>query len=161
MKPKIYEYMLHTWGGFYNEEHQKIHGKESGYFFFNTKKDREDYLKSLKKISEDLDATVLMCTKEEGYNVRFKTIAVIKLEHDGKHYSFKYDFGYAYPVNAAYFMFNDGNYACDCNLSLFIRDKCDDSFPELPCGASIEILDVEVILVNPDTQEVILPSQIN
>ena len=26
-----YEYLLHTWGGFYNEEHKNIHDENGGY----------------------------------------------------------------------------------------------------------------------------------
>ncbi len=31
-----YEYLLQTWGGFYNDEHVAIHGKEPGYLWFDT-----------------------------------------------------------------------------------------------------------------------------
>lgn len=41
-------------------------------------------------------------------------------------------------------MFRDGNYACDCNRSLFIQRQCDKDFDELDCGHDIELIDFRV-----------------
>lgn len=39
----------------------------------------------------------------------------------------------------AQFYYTDGNAACDCNASSAIRAQIDPSFPELPCGSTIQI----------------------
>ncbi len=140
-----YEYLLKTWGGFYNEEFQKIHGKEEGSFFFNTKKERKAYIDELKQIEKNLNARVLMITEEEGKSVRYSTIAKMKMIYNGKTYDYEEDFGNAYSEDSAHFMFHDGNYACDCNRSLFLSRKY--GVEEKDCGNEIKLIDFEVIQI--------------
>lgn len=74
------------------------------------------------------------------------TIANVVLKYKEKEYPFVFDFGSYIPSAAAEFAFEDGNYACDCNRSLFIRRYCDKDFPELPCGGDeIDLVKFEVI----------------
>lgn len=43
---------------------------------------------------------------------------------------------------SAIFMFEEGNYSCDCNRSLFIRwEYGEDAIPELQCGEEIKMID--------------------
>jgi hypothetical protein len=67
-----YEYLLHTWGGFYNEGNQKIHGELSGDHYFDIEKERETYLIKLKDIAKEIGTydCRLMNHKEEGFTVR-------------------------------------------------------------------------------------------
>lgn len=48
-----------------------------------------------------------------------------------------------YEESAAEYMWRDGNYGCDCNRSLFIARNCDEDFPEMPCGETIELVSLE------------------
>lgn len=144
-----YEYCLNTWGGFYNTEYKAKHGAEPGYFFFDSLSDLQAYLNNLKKIEQDLSAFSLATTISEGRDVRYKTIAKIDFLYEGKSYPFEYDFGYAYPVDSARFMFEDGNYGCDCNRSSFLQDQYGDTFPELECGNKIEMVNLEILQVKP------------
>lgn len=43
-----------------------------------------------------------------------------------------------------FFMWEEGNFNCDCNKSLFIRRQVDDKFPELPCGDRIELVKIKI-----------------
>ena len=53
------------------------------------------------------------------------------LEIKDKEFIIHYDFGYEYEEESAIFMFEDGNYSCDCNRSLFIqREYGDDNSGE-------------------------------
>jgi hypothetical protein len=142
-----YEYMLHTWGGFYNAEHAAKHGLKGGYFWFDTAKERDDYLKNLQAIEKRLSAHALAFTTSEGDNTRLRTVAEMTLIHDWKSYDFEYDFGYAFDHESARFMFTNGNYSCDCNLSSFLRRKHPE-FPELSCGVTIEICGLEIVSVD-------------
>ena len=55
------------------------------------------------------------------------------------------DFGKDYPAEHAEWMFTEGNYACDCNRSLFIRRQHGKTaMPELKCGEQIELIDYHV-----------------
>jgi hypothetical protein len=142
-----YEYMLHTWGGFYNAEHKKVHAKEPGYFFFDTKEELNAFLVDLREIENDLKAYHLATTIEEGKHVRYRTIAKMKLVYEGTAYDYEEDFGCAYPPESAHYMFEDGNYACDCNRSLFLKRKYGELIEELDCGRTIEMKDFEVLQV--------------
>jgi hypothetical protein len=94
-----YEYLLHTWGGFYNKEHQ--HSEESGYHYFDTEKERDDYLKKLKALEEKLNARHLVATLSEGYNTRTKTILHRVVKWDGKEYYSNYEMSPNYPYDVA------------------------------------------------------------
>lgn len=52
-----------------------------------------------------------------------------------------------------WWMWAEGNYACDCNRALFICRSCDDEMypdfceegePDLPCGRTIKLLDLKI-----------------
>lgn len=66
---------------------------------------------------------------------------------DGREKYFEYDFGYAYPNDAAHYMFHDGSYSCDCNKSTFLAEKYND-VEKMDCGHSIRIKDF--VFVEPD-----------
>lgn len=148
-KKEKYEYLIHTWGGFYNEEYVIKHGKEEGYFFFDTMDKLQEYLNELKQIENEIGASRLMYTIAEGRHVRYKTIAKMKMKYNGKEYDYEEDFGYAYPVESAHFMFEDGNYACDCNRSIFLHRRYGDEIQIKECGHEIEITDFEVLQIKP------------
>ena len=118
-----HEYILHTWGGFYNKEHQAKHGLEEGYLFFDTPEERECHLKKLKKLEKKYDAHALAVRMTDGEHVRFKTIARMTLVYNGISLYYEMDFGYAYPVESAHSMWKDGNYSCDYNKMLFLMRK--------------------------------------
>ena len=138
-----YEYMLHTWGGFYNKEYRDVHGYAPGYYWFETADERKKYVETLKFIERKLHAVRLMTVFEEGTETRYKTIAEMTFVYNGNEYHLNYDFGYCYEEDAARYMFEDGNYSCDCNRSNFIREQ-DESFPELDCGDLIQMKDFKV-----------------
>lgn len=138
-----YEYMLHTWGGFYNKEHQVKHGYTPGYRWFDTAEERSEYVSELKEIEQKFNARHLAISTEEGTHTRMKTIAKMVFVHQGKEYPCQYDFGFAYPPHSAEYMFFDGNYSCDCNRSLFI-ERAGFDFLEMGCGEEIEMKDFEV-----------------
>ena len=50
-----YEYMLHTWGGFYNKEYRDVHGYAPGYYWFETADERKSYVETLKFIEESAE----------------------------------------------------------------------------------------------------------
>ena len=139
-KNEKYEYLLHTWGGFYNEEHKAKHGLEPGCFWFSTADERKKFLDSLKEVEKKYDAHSLVFSFEEGKHVRYRTIARMKLVYNGKEYPYEYDFGFGYPVESAHYMWEDGNYSCDCNKSLFLS-RIHEEVSELNCGDTIETRD--------------------
>jgi len=73
-----------------------------------------------------------------------RIIATVSLKYKDKVYTFDYDFGKDYSEEGAEFMFEDGNFSCDCNRSIFIREYCDKDFEEMDCGDEIELVNLEV-----------------
>lgn len=96
-----YEYLVFTWGGFYNKEYRKLHKQKPGNRWFDTKEDADSYINFLKELEERYDARHLAISREEGYNTRKKTICHRVVEVDGKMYESTYDLGYAYPIDSA------------------------------------------------------------
>ena len=144
--PNKYEHMVRTWGGFYNPEHAAKHGLAPGSFWFDTKQERDAFVADLGRIEDELQAKHLAVSLAEGTDTRARTVAKLDLLHNGKRFSIEYDFGYAFSSASAEYMFTDGNYSCDCNLSSFIREKQPD-FPDLGCGSSIKTVSLEVVHV--------------
>jgi hypothetical protein len=70
------------------------------------------------------------------------TIAFLTFEYKGKQYEVEYDFEEDYPLDTARWMFEQGNYSCDDNRSIFIQEK----YPEFPlhgCGDQIKLVKAE------------------
>jgi hypothetical protein len=137
-----HEYFLQFWGGAEPIIEKELGIKERD-FWFKTNEERKKFIQKIDAYSKYGLAT----RKEEGPMTHKRTVAEVALKHEGKVYRFYYDFGYEYPKESAEFMFSDGNYACDCNRSLFIQRYCEPSFPEMDCGNKIELLGLKVRFV--------------
>lgn len=138
-----YEFLLHYWG----QAHEKIEkelGIKGNYLWFSNKNDRATTKDKINQTADRNMETVVF-DEEEGEHVRLRTVANVVLEYEGKTYKFSHDFGYGYPQDAAEFMFEDGNYSCDCNRSSFIHDH----YPEFEkwdeCGDKIELKSLDIV----------------
>lgn len=72
----------------------------------------------------------------------------ITLEYDGKQYVFTDDhssFDFEGHDQANPFWWEEGNGGCDCNRSTFINRECDKTFPIMPCGHKIQLINQEFI----------------
>lgn len=96
-----YLYYLYTWGGFYNKEFQDIHGYIGGGRNFNTAKEREEYLDTLKQVEIKLNARHLAFRTCEGFNTLVPTILHRVVEYKGNQYYSNNDMGIGYPYGAA------------------------------------------------------------
>jgi len=142
-----HEYMVHLWGGFFNEEYRAKHGREPGYYFFDTAEERDRFLAELRAEEQALGQYATLAQKTiDGRHVRYRTVAKMRLRYQGKEYALEHDFGHAYPVDSAHYMFEDGNYSCDCNRSLFLAEK-HEGFPELDCGNEVQLAAFQVVQV--------------
>lgn len=135
------EYMAHIWGGAWNENANPSIEKDleikEGYHYFKTEEERDRFLKLIKQYSSQ----GLVWDLREGEMTHKRTIFVADLKYKDMVYTIHCDFGYEYPEEQAIFMFEEGNYSCDCNRSLFIQDEYgEDAIDELDCGEEIEML---------------------
>jgi hypothetical protein len=62
-------------------------------------------------------------------------IAKMNFHYAGKTYPFEMEFD---TPDAVDYMFDGGNYGCDCNRSGFIQEQ-DPDFPDLECGETIKM----------------------
>lgn len=132
-------YYLFTWGGIENNDLPLSKFGELGNYWFSTSEQRKCFKKQIKRLAEEYNKGV--CFREEdGIHTWKKTIAVMDMVYREKTYQFEYDFGYGYSVESAKYMFEDGNYACDCNKSIFLGEFYPEDFSEeLECGELISI----------------------
>ena len=135
----MYEYMLHWWGGC-EEKVKEKHGYDN-YLYFNSKDDR-DIVKN--KIKEFNNLGVAFDEKE-GILSHKDTIALVTLEYKDQIFNYEDNFGKEFPEDVVRFQYEENNYSCDCNRSLFIQRYCDESFPEMNCGDEIKLLNIEVV----------------
>lgn len=133
------EYMLHWWGG--SEKYIKEKYNYSEYLYFDNPKDRDEVKKQLMEFSD----YGLVIDYKEGNLTHKDTIAIVTLRYDGKEYIYEDNFGKEFPENLIRFQYEENNYACDCNRSLFIQRNCDENFPEFNCGDLIEIVKLDII----------------
>lgn len=76
---------------------------------------------------------------------QYECIAVVKLKYKDKEYDITQNHGTNYTDLDAYYIWEDGNYACDCNRSTFIREKYgNDVCPQLNCGDEIDLVFINV-----------------
>lgn len=142
-------YLLHAWGGFWNDGlGASLLGTDAEYFWFDSAKERSaarEYIQGLADKQKRDDHQSVVFDEIDGPGVEKRTVARMQLVLRGKRYAYAYDFGYGYDTDAARFMFFDGNYACDCNLSGFLADAYpEDGIVRLNCGCEITISDFHV-----------------
>jgi hypothetical protein len=126
------EYGMHVWGGYFETAGALARAHHPGVYFFPTREERDARW-------EEMNAAALaspVCqgivrTAFEGEGARDRTIASLTLVVGDAEYPMEYDFGFGYDAEGAHYMFEDGNYACDCNRSLFLRRLYGD-VPGLP-----------------------------
>ena len=140
-----YQYLLHFWGQIENDNLvERELGIRDKYLWFPTRELRDTLKARIDDVAKKYGVMVVF-GEEEGETVHLRTVAHAVFEYRGKNYSIDYDFGYGYQRSLAKYMFEDGNYACDCNRSMFINKK----YPEVAktkCGHDIEMVKFTVSL---------------
>lgn len=136
------EHMVHIWGGAWNSDAcpsiENDLGIEEGYHYFKSEKAKDAFLRLLNNPAYKMQG--LMIDEKYGEMRHERTVFVGILEYRGERYTIHCDFGYEYPEEVAINKFLNGDYACDCNRSLFIRREYEDAVPELECGEKIKLI---------------------
>lgn len=140
MKP----YHLHYWGGVQNDGlSAKFLGTDKQDFWFDTAQERQEFKGKLESFAKDNGAIVCF-SEHDGVAAQARTVAVMVLKVGGKEYPYEHDFGVGYPEESAQYMFEDGNYGCDCNRSLFLSRQYPDVAEIDQCGETIEMVSFKV-----------------
>lgn len=135
--PRNGQFHLFLWGG----AAQKA-GME-GDFWFAAADVRQAVIGML-ELNADMP---LFYQTHDGPEAHLRTVCDAIFVYKDWVYPITYDFGIGYPEEGARYMFEDGNYACDCNRSNIIRRTYPD-FPEMGCGGEIFLRAFTTRLVN-------------
>lgn len=160
------KYLLRYWGGGVEALHEnlsfqqiikeipKLVIKHNGTMncWFEHKQLRDSFRDCIwsitKRIEKDTqqNCTVVTDSVDEGVDSMgviiypsYRTVAFMSLvTPDGSEYAYCDDFGYGYSAGSARYMYEEGNYSCDCNRSEFLRNL-GVPIDELDCGDTIEM----------------------
>jgi len=89
---------------------------------------------------ESQGGCVMVVADHDGPLVHCYTVAVAALEVNGRQYEVRQDFGLGFPSDAAHYIWEEGNFSCDCNRSALIAEQCDPEIEELECGNTIKLV---------------------
>lgn len=145
------EYMVHIWGGAWNKyanpSIEKDLGIKEGYHYFSTKEERDKFIKKVTHPKYRKQGMMVDCKYGEMTHKRTIFVGTFKYRDDT--FVIHCDFGYEYPEESAIYMFTQGNYSCDCNRSLFVRNQHgENAIPELGCGCEIEMVDYAFVYLD-------------
>lgn len=112
-------------------------------FFFPAAIERKRFRAQLEAVAAQHSCTIVF-SEHDGPTASLRTIASMRFVLPcGDKVRYLYDFGYGYPPAGACYMFEERNYACDCNRSLFLsRIGC--PIEELDCGDIIRMEDFKI-----------------
>lgn len=75
-----------------------------------------------------------------------ETVAIVTLKlSNNELVTYEHSFGIGYPASGVHYMYEEGNYNCDCNRSLFLKRYADIDTEEFPCGDEIKLENLEVV----------------
>jgi len=143
-----YEYYLGVHGEVLNEDQRWLErdlGIVDQHFWFASAAERA-CLRARLKACADAHQCIICFLEYEGTDARLLTVArmVFRLP-DGRAFNCRHNFGYGYPCSAAEYMFQEGNFACDCNRSLFIMHTVPGAIAkEWECGELIVMEDLRI-----------------
>ena len=145
------EYMVHIWGGAWNKAAspsiENDLGIKSGYYYFSTEEERDKFIEMIDQPKYKIHGLMIVC--EDGHLSHKRTVFVGTFKYKDDTFVLHYDFGYEYSEESAIYMFTEGNYSCDCNRSLFIRNQHgEDAIPDLGCGSEIELVDYAFVYLD-------------
>jgi len=118
-----YEYLIHTWGGFYNDQYKKYHNFKPGYVWFDTAEERDNYLKVLKNIEETFNCRMLTYTLAEGFHTRNETVLHRVVKYKGKLIYSENNLGYDFPIDGGVEYIMEWKWTPGCNDYAAIDDE--------------------------------------
>lgn len=139
------EFYLGFWGEVRNDSLiERDLGLKETDFWFKTEEARAKFKAKLTAVADKYGACIAF-KEAHGTDVRLRTVAeMVMALPNGKEYEHEEDFGYAYAPDSARYMFEEGNYACDCSRTLLLSRK----YPEVggvACGDEIRLKNFRVV----------------
>jgi hypothetical protein len=139
------KYHLKFWGGDVDTLLSIVNLQDTDYFF-GIKSNRDNFKRNLESVMQTYNLNHVVFAEYEGDDVDKERIVVVTLKlPNGDIHTYEESFGYGYPVDGIYFMYEDGSYSCDCNKSLQLMNN-GVKIEEFNCGDEIELVDLRVEL---------------
>lgn len=141
------EFHVHFWGGVKNDGlAERFLGTSETDFWFDSREERRKFMYRLEALAVKND-TIVVFNETEAPICFTRTIAHLVFAYDGRQWAFEIDFGVGYEEESVHYLFNDGNYSCDCNRSALIHG-CHPDFPqerfEDDCSEIIQLIDLQI-----------------
>lgn len=144
-------YGLFCWGGFFNKQFHDYRTNENGEFikYFTSPQDRQEYLEKMQSVEREHNCARLVNSFFQSNYKNNRLFAKVTVDFQDKEYTFEYDFGVSTEENTAIYIFEEGNYSCDCNLIRFLDRNFDmgmteDQVQEYKCGETIKLVNLEL-----------------
>lgn len=132
MKELKFEYYCSLWGGFFNDNNKKIHGFKEGAYYFDTIKERNDFIIELESFIPQLDSLATLARDlAEGFNVRKRAAAYRIIKYKGKFHYSEYKWSFA-NASASVIMYH-------------MENKWYPGFNDYPLGENFDYSKVEII----------------
>ncbi len=138
--PEKIEYFLKFWGGAQEAIAQEL-GTTQTVYYFATQAERDALVARI----QPYEHLGLVMDMQEGEMRHCNTVALLAMAYKGHTYVYEHDFGPEYPEAGVLFMYEDGNYACDCNRSIFIQKEGHPEFPALECGHEVQLVRLQIM----------------
>lgn len=136
-------YYLTFWGQIQNDGlAEKFLKTSATEFWFSTAQERDSFRERLEKFAKD-NGKIIAFTCYEGEDAKYETVTEMLIQKDEEFHKLVYNFGTGYPAESAEYAFMEGNYACDCNISLFLKQQ-GVNIKEYPCGDNLKITEFKV-----------------
>ena len=151
--PGVYPFLLRFRGGHAGavaESDGLVENDDAYAVWFATKEDRDAFearhrAAGVEHIVWDRHDHGVEDWSGEPADVHRQTIAEVTLRCHGKDYTYRHNFGYAYLWHSVEFMYEEGNYSCDCNRSSFIQSYCGEAVAHRVCGDEIELVSLKPV----------------
>lgn len=156
MTQHVPPYHLHYWGGVQNDRWiERDLGITKTDFWFDTRAERAEFKKKLSRVADNRKQ-IIVFAEYEGPMCKKRTVARMRMRlADGRVFGLSYNFGFGFPEDVARYMFESGNYSCDCNRGAFLDMAY--GLPELAdldCGDAITMDDFAVEFIDDDGSDI-------
>lgn len=139
-------YLVRAWGGGQDVVAEKyppdLTHDGTLHWWFPTEEASRVFCNSLRTYSVCIqDQGPIDDNTDEPVDTHKRLIALVTLKTpDGKEYKLEWDHGYGCQPSNARYLWEDGNYSCDCNRSMFLHEKYPEILETDRCSETIELV---------------------
>lgn len=139
------KYHLKFWGADTKNLLSMINLQDTDYFF-SSESNRKNFKNNLLMVIGKYGFKNIVFAEYEGEDVdKERVVTVTLMLPNGDVHKYDESFGYGYPVDSIYYIYEDGSYSCDCNKSMQLINN-GVNISEFLCGEEIQLIGLKVEL---------------